>query len=76
MQDQPLGGDAREDQDVRMEFYETLDNDDQAQMGEDMGQLENEMGVDPTFGQTINRAWTSESDPMMPNLGENHDNTR
>jgi hypothetical protein len=64
MQDQPLGGDARDDQDLQMEFYEQLNSDDQAKLSEEMGYIENEndTNVDSTFGESIGDVT---SDPFM-----------
>ncbi|HEX7259359.1 MAG TPA: hypothetical protein VF272_00305 [Candidatus Saccharimonadia bacterium] len=65
MQDQPQGGDAREDQDIQLEFYEQLGHDDQARLSEEMGYIENETDVD-TFGETLgDSAAEGAADPFM-----------
>jgi len=62
MQDQPQAGDAREDSDVQMEFYEQLARDDQEQLGEEMAKLENDPEGNATFGERIG---SDNADPFM-----------
>ena len=69
MQDQPQAGDARDDQDIQMEFYEQLGADDEQRLSEDMGYMENSGTYDSTFGETLGNA-DATSDPLMTDSKE------
>ena len=70
MQDQPLDGDARENEEVQLEFYEQLGYDDQERLSEEMGTIENDTGVDSTFGESIGDTAHKTADPFMSNTAE------